>query len=889
MPNIFYKSMIKNKLFFIVTFVIGITVQAQNSKIQGKAINKKGKPLENISIILKNTTYGTVTDSMGEFTLSIPLDGKATVIASSVGYKKSEQKIKLIKGKVQNISFVLYQKSENLDEVIVSSQRRHLKSVVLESSSPTKSNLKLLNTPAPIVSIDKRIIEDQAITSMQGAIQNISGITQAGNNYGIGDNLVIRGLGANYTYDGMYGGSGLGNTYNPSRTTTNIEKVEVVKGPVTGLYGIGSAGGVINMIEKKPLDIKKITATAQIGNWNYYRIMADASLPINKKTAFRIVVAKESTDGYRNVEKDVNELHASFKYKLTDNNTFIVSSSYIDDKNQIESVGYPVRIFSRESLADPKDKNITWEDLVNDSNADGDKYIGIQLTEEQRKELAKSIRTTDGIHPFDLGDGNLISPLSKPNKGKEFRIKLRNDWNISKNTKLTQQLLYRKYNSDFTRQTGAYNYVYWNRRGEINANPRAPLVIKGVLYPYAARRQEYRHQESEEKMLQYFADFKNNWKINSLKGQHLISYNFQSFNADSKSWSIYDADGNKKSKSVPYILDIRKPNWGKGTFWDYSPSLRSNYNKKIESYGIALQEVIQLFDDRLTGRFGGAYSKIKQSYIQKGTDRNKNLEQPLADTDDAGFTYNLGLNYQFIKNIAAFINHSKGRTAYSILGSIKSKDNRPDSESESLDAGLRFSFEGKESKLYASAVYFKTARTNLRYSNPLYNDNIKDPEYNVSVPRFFYDNKDETEGFEIDMSLAINKNWSLSTNATYQDAILIRSKEKSSQRKGIPQKFIRSWAEYRLYLPKIETPIRFNIGYQYTSKRTVNSSAFGLPIAYLPENSIWNAAVSFQYKKWDLRVNVNNLLNEKYYSKAMFLGGLPGEKRNYTATLRYIL
>lgn len=869
-------------------FVLGITVQAQNAIVKGTITNKKGDAIENVSITIKETTYGTATDNNGVFMLAVPLEGRYTINVSSIGFQKASKKVQLVKGKTNTISFIITESSENLDEVLVNGKKRHLRSVVLASSSPTKSNLKLLNTPAPVVTIDKTIIEDQGITTMQGAIENISGVTQAGNNYGIGDNLVIRGLGANYAYDGMYGGSGLGNSYNPTRTMTNIERVEVLKGPVTGLYGIGSAGGLINMIEKQPLDFQKVTASVQFGSWDYYRIMADASLPINEKTSFRIVAAKESTDGYRTVERNVNEIHTSFKYKVADNNTFVLSSSYVDDRNQVESIGYPVRIFNRESLANPDDTNITWEDLVNDTDADGDGIFGIQLTDDQRVTLANSITANEGLYPFDLNGGNLISPLSKPNDGEEFRIKLRNDWNIGKNSLLTQQVMYRNYASDFTRQTGAFNYVYWNRNGEINANPRAPLVLDGVLYPYAARRQEYRHQESDEKVIQYFADFKNNWKTNTIKGQHLVSANYQNFDATLKSWSIYDADGAAADANpVPYILDIRNPNWGSGSFWDYSPTLRTNYDKKVENYGIALQEVIQLFDDKLTGRFGGAYSKVKQSYTQNGTDRNNNTATPEADTDDAGFTYNLGLNYQFLNNLATFVNYAKGRTAYSILGSVTGQDDRPDSESKSFDAGLRYSLEKEDSRLYASAVYFETSRTNLRYDNPLYNDNVNDPDYNISVPQYFFDNEDQTKGFEVDINFAINKNWSFNTNGTYQDAIQIRSNVESEQIKGVPQKFLRAWTEYRLHALKTENPIRFNLGYQYTSTRTANSAGFGLPTAYLPEYSIWNAAVSYQYKNWDLRLNINNLFNEDYYSRAMFLGGLSGETRNYMFTLRH--
>ena len=73
-----------------------------------------------------------------------------------------------------------------------------------------------------------------------------------------------------------------------------------------------------------------------------------------------------------------------------------------------------------------------------------------------------------------------------------------------------------------------------------------------------------------------------------------------------KSWSIYDADGTSAENAVPYILDIRNPNWPTGSFDDYAPSLRSNYDKNVKAAGISIQEVIY-FTDSLTGRFGGAY------------------------------------------------------------------------------------------------------------------------------------------------------------------------------------------------------------------------------------------------------------------------------------------
>ena len=74
--------------------------------------------------------------------------------------------------------------------------------------------MALMQTPAPIVVVDKALLDQQSADTLQEAVRNVSGLAQAGNNYGVGDNLIIRGLGVNYTYDGMYGGADLGNAFN---------------------------------------------------------------------------------------------------------------------------------------------------------------------------------------------------------------------------------------------------------------------------------------------------------------------------------------------------------------------------------------------------------------------------------------------------------------------------------------------------------------------------------------------------------------------------------------------------------------------------------------------------------------------------------------------------
>ncbi len=255
--------------------------------------------------------------------------------------------------------------------------------VVLESGLATKSNMTLMETPAPVVVVDQELINSQGATNLQDLVRNISGVTQAGNNYGIGDNLVIRGLGANYTYDGMYGGAGLGNTFNPTRSMTNVESVEVLKGPATGLYGMGSAGGVINLIEKKPQFTEKHAVNAELGQWDSYSLGFDSTAALTDNLAYRVNAKTARSDGYRDLKDDRDEIYGALKYVLSDKQDIMISAAYIKDAIAVDSIGHPIRIFNSDSVNGKTAGEITAADLINDATAQG-----LQLTEQQRQQLA---------------------------------------------------------------------------------------------------------------------------------------------------------------------------------------------------------------------------------------------------------------------------------------------------------------------------------------------------------------------------------------------------------------------------------------------------------------------------------------------------------------------
>lgn len=763
--------------------------------------------------------------------------------------------------------------------------------VVMNSGLATKSDMSLMETPAAVVIVDEELINAQGVNNLQDLVRNISGVTQAGNNYGIGDNLVIRGLGANYTYDGMYGGAGLGNTFNPTRSLTNVESVEVLKGPATGLYGMGSAGGVINLIEKKPEFVNRHEITAELGQWDTYALSIDSTGGLTDNLAYRVVAKSARSDGYRDIGTDRDEIYSSLKYVFDERQDLMLSATYIKDAIAVDSVGHPIRIYNAESVGGKTAGEASWQDLGNDPEGKG-----IQLTDAQRQQLAGSLADSDGLTPYGFGHNGIISPMAKDNEGEELRFKLSHNVFFNDNLFLNQQLQYRDYTSGFARQTGAYNYVYWNRRGTINANPRAPLVENDVLYPFAARRQEYRQVEADETSWQYFADLRYDFEFAGIDNELLLNANYEDRDIRFKQHSIYDGDKVLKNKagdviyqgSLPYIYDIRNPNWAQGSFEDHDPLMTSNYNKKISAWGVGLQHV-GYFAYGISTRVGVAFNEIKQSYEHFGVDARYRASAaaptPEADTDDDGITYNLGVTYMPTDDLSFFINHSKGRTAYSMLGGVKGDgSDRLDSESMSDDLGMRI--KAFDDQMLTSVVFFKSSRTNLQYSNPNYEDGVSAP----SVPKNFFDGKEETTGVELDMNAHLSERWMININGVYQDARDKKDPNRSSfdtRQKGVPYVTASTWVTYGADLFSLINPIDISLGVKYVDDRSTNSSSFGIPDGYVQSYTVIDSAISYQAERWKLQLNINNLFDEVYYNKAMFLGGMPGEERNAKLTFSY--
>ncbi|MEM9404026.1 MAG: TonB-dependent receptor [Pseudomonadota bacterium] len=771
--------------------------------------------------------------------------------------------------------------TSSIDEIVV--MGRELATIPSAATTTTRSSLRLIDTPATVTVINRDLIDSQLAVNLQDVLRNASGVNQAGNNYGVGDFFQSRGLPVGYAIDGLYAGAGLGpDSYAPTRSLTNVDRVEVLQGANATIYGAGSAGGLINLIEKKPEFEQAFGVEARAGSYDTYGVMLDATGPINDRFAYRLVGSVYREDGFRDLVVDRDELYGSIAAEFSATSRLTLSAAWIDDEVQVDSVGYPVRIFNSASTTPP---GIAAGD-VTPGNLPNDPASNQQLTPAQIDALADSLAAGDGLRPFDLGNASLISPIARPNDGKEIRVKARWEWQPADGLTITPSSQWRYYDSEYVRQTGAFNYVYWNRGGVVNQPPRAPLVVDNVIYPFAARRQEYRKFSVREKSWDNFLDVRLERNLFGRESETLFTAYFQDITADIDRASLYDADNARSADApLPYIFDIRNPNFATGRFEDFDTFVSANYEKDVSTSGVGIQNILYVTPWLIT-RAGIGWNQIEQDFDAGPTETAPNRD-PVDQTDD-GFVFNLGATIKPVEWVALFFAYGEGRESFSFAGTLNGVTDRPDSESTNLEVGLKL--QDVDDRFSVGLTYFDTARTNLRYNNPEFEDNPSDPDFNIDVPEFFFDGEDSTDGVQLDANLYVFDALFINANATFQDARNRQNPNSSTfnvKQKGVPDEFFGLFGVYEPGWTVFDGSLRFKLGMEYQAGRTINSSAFGLPDAVLPSQTVWDAGVEYQGNDGlQASLQVFNLTDELAYSRAMFLGGQPIAPTSVEFTLR---
>ena len=188
------------------------------------------------------------------------------------------------------------------------------------ASTATKTNTPIRDIPATVVVVPQSVIQAQAASaSVDNSIRNVSGVTQSSSsNYGFFNNYLIRGLNMNFLRDGVPDGSTV-NGY--ARSLADVERVEILKGPGSALYGSGSPGGSVNLVTKAPEDSPAYMFEQTFGSFDTYQTTLDATGPLgNSGHLYRFVGDYYTTDGFRGLDKEMSEVMPTLRFQF-DNHT----------------------------------------------------------------------------------------------------------------------------------------------------------------------------------------------------------------------------------------------------------------------------------------------------------------------------------------------------------------------------------------------------------------------------------------------------------------------------------------------------------------------------------------------------------------------------------------
>ena len=169
------------------------------------------------------------------------------------------------------------------------------------ASTATRTDTPVMETPVAVQVVPQALMQDQQATSLDKAILNVSGVTPVTAGLMSSDDYIIRGF-DNFALtfeDGLrhdeYTFSGF------ARDLANVERVEVIKGPASILYGQVEPGGLVNVVTKRPLEEARYSVEQKLGSYGVIRTAADLTGPLTsgKALLYRLNVAYEKSDSFR--------------------------------------------------------------------------------------------------------------------------------------------------------------------------------------------------------------------------------------------------------------------------------------------------------------------------------------------------------------------------------------------------------------------------------------------------------------------------------------------------------------------------------------------------------------------------------------------------------------
>jgi iron complex outermembrane recepter protein len=235
-------------------------------------------------------------------------------------------------------------------------------------ASGAKTELRLRELPQSVRVLTRQAIADLGATKLDDVLDYVGGVSRQNNFGGLWDNIAVRGLAGNEN-TGMatlLNGFSSNRGFNAPRDLAGVERIEFLKGPAAALYGSSEPGGTLNIVSKRPLWQAGHALEVYAGSHDLKRVALDSTGPVSDALAYRLNVAVEDRDSFRDYVHARREVVApAFSWKLGADTTLDYSGELLRhrtplDRGVVASTTGELGIIPRERfLGEPADGDVT--------------------------------------------------------------------------------------------------------------------------------------------------------------------------------------------------------------------------------------------------------------------------------------------------------------------------------------------------------------------------------------------------------------------------------------------------------------------------------------------------------------------------------------------------
>jgi iron complex outermembrane receptor protein len=290
---------------FVCLFSFGAStyVRAQQLSISGTVDDGDGI-VPDVTVTLRDSrgvSTEVTTDSAGKYQMDGLRPGEYQLIVGREGYATATRTVVLTEeSRTVDITLQVGGFGTSVD-VVGSAGAALTNSLIASTNAGSRLALTALDTPASVTTLSGTDIRLRGDLSVNSAVTRAVGVTSTMSTSGGGNTVAVRGFGGSsisFTYDGIRNQAGLGNLGWPYDPWT-VDRIEVLNGPSSVLFGIGGIGGSINIVPRRPSLRTENTVRVAAASYGTYRLALDSTGPMGSdRVLYRVDLSRQASNGY---------------------------------------------------------------------------------------------------------------------------------------------------------------------------------------------------------------------------------------------------------------------------------------------------------------------------------------------------------------------------------------------------------------------------------------------------------------------------------------------------------------------------------------------------------------------------------------------------------------